>query len=406
MITRLFAPVALWLLGLVMALAGGWGVMWLLVYALGVLLVGSLVWAQVNVSGLELRRRHRAGHVQVGEKLAETVVLEPRSPALAWWPRLWLELRDQSTLPGHALDRVVSLGPLGRRVWEHQTTCTQRGRFTIGPAWVESGDPFGLFRARRRVGSESSILVYPRAEDLPRFGRVPGELPGGSLQGSRVQFTTPNVAGIRDYAPGDSFNRIHWPTTARTGRLMVREFELDPSADIWLALDLHRDVQVGEGLESTEEYGVTAAASLAKYFLGQGRSVGLVSQGATLPADRGPRQLERVLEILALVRASSHLSLDALLPAETGRFMRSSTLVVVTPSTSEDWVTFCQMMGGRGIHTVAVLVEAGTFGRAPAPILLVSSLAAARIPTYMVKRGESMAHALAAPRFSVTGHDR
>ncbi len=77
---------------------------------------------------------------------------------------------------------------------------------------------------------------------------------------------------------------------------MVREFELDPSADIWIVLDLARDVQAGAGAESTEEYGVTATASLAKLFLGQGRSVGLVSQQVTLPADRGPRQLERMLE--------------------------------------------------------------------------------------------------------------
>jgi uncharacterized protein (DUF58 family) len=256
------------------------------------------------------------------------------------------------------------------------------------------------------VGTETTIVVYPRAENLPRFGRVPGELPGGSLQGRRVQFTTPNVSGVREYSPGDPFNRIHWASTARTGRLMVREFELDPSADIWLVVDLHRDDQVGEGLQSTEEYAVTAAASLAKFFLGQGRSVGLISQGVTLPTDRGPRQLERVLEVLALVRANSQLSLAALLSAETGRFLRSSTLVVVTPTVSESWVSFCQMLSGRGIHSLGVLIEADTFGRAPSPLLLVSSLAAARIPAYIVKRGESMAQALAAPRVGVAGADR
>ena len=242
--------------------------------------------------------------------------------------------------------------------------------------------------------SESPDPAVP----LPRFGRVPGELPGGSLQGQRVQFTTPNVSSVRDYRPGDAFNRIHWPTSARTNKLMVREFELDPSADIWIVLDLCADAHAGSGMESTEEYAVTAAASLARHLLDQGRAVGLVSQTATLPADRGPRQAERILEVLALVRASSTLELSALLSAETSRFARSSTLIVITPSTAESWARFCQALAGRGVRTTAVLIEAATFGQAPSTLLLVSSLAAAHIATYLVKRGDRLEHALSSPR--------
>lgn len=178
---------------------------------------------------------------------------------------------------------------------------------------------------------------------------------------------------------------------------MVREFELDPSADIWLVLDLHRDVQSGAGPDSTEEYAVTATASLASHFLEQGRSVGLVSQSVTLPADRGPRQRERILEVLALVHATSHLPLGTLLTAETSRFARSSTLVVITASTHEEWVGFCQALAGRGVHSTAVLVEAATFGPAASPVLLVSSLAAAHIPTYLVKKGDDLGVALYLP---------
>jgi hypothetical protein len=233
---------------------------------------------------------------------------------------------------------------------------------------------------------------------------VPGELPGGSVQGVRVQFSTPNVASVRDYHPGDAFNRIHWPTTARTARLMVREFELDPTADVWIVVDLDADVHTGSGLESTEEYAVTAAASLARHLLDQGRAVGLVSQTATLPADRGPRQVERILEVLALVQATSHLTLAAMLSAETSRFARSSTLIVVTPSTAEAWARFCQALNGRGVHSSAVLIEAATFGQAPLTLLLVSSLAAAHIPTYLVKRGDRLEHALASPRIAMRGY--
>jgi uncharacterized protein (DUF58 family) len=395
---------ALWLVLLLFALSTGWNATWMLVWALGLLVVASFLWAHWNVSGLELRRRHRITRIQVGDPFAEQVILEAEPGALQWWPRLWLELHDASDFPGHHLDSVLSLGPVGRKVWELKSICTRRGRFTLGPVWVTSGDPFGIFRTSRKLIAGTAVVVYPRTIPLPRFGRVPGELPGGSLQGVRVQFTTPNVSSIREYRPGDAFNRIHWASTARTSRLMVREFELDPTTDVWIVLDLHADVHTGSGLESSEEYAVTAAASLARHLLDQGRAVGLVSQTMTLPADRGPRQIERILEVLALVQAASPLSLAGLLSAETSRFARSSTLVIVTPSTSEAWARFCQALGGRGVHTTAVLVEAATFGTAETPLLLVSSLAAAHIPTYLVKRGDALEHVLSTPRASMRGY--
>lgn len=404
MLLKLGGLVGLWLVLLAFALSTGWNATWILVYALGFLVVGSFLWAHANVAGLELRRRHRITRIQVGDSFTEQAVLELEPGVLQWWPRLWLELHDGSDFPNHHLDSVLSLGPLGRKVWELKSTTTRRGRFTLGPVWVTSGDPFGIFRRSKRLVEGTNIVVYPRTVPLPRFGRMPGELPGGALQGTRVQFTTPNISSIRDYQPGDAFNRIHWPSTARTNKLMVREFELDPTADIWIVLDLNADVHAGTGLESTEEYAVTATASLARHLLDQGRAVGLVSQSATLPADRGPRQLERTLEVLALVRASSNLTLAAMLSAETSRFARSSTLIVVTPSTSEGWARFCQALGGRGVHTNAVLVEAATFGPAQSTLLLVSSLAAAHIPTYLVKRGERLDHALSTPRLSMRGY--
>src|SRR5216683_5968440 len=317
MFRKLAALLGLWLVLLVLALSTGWNAVWVLVYSLGLVVAGSALWANWNVSGLELRRRHRVTRVQVGDPFVEQVVLEALPGAGQWWPRLWLEVHDASDFPEHHLDGVLSLGPVAHKAWELRSICTRRGRFSLGPVWVTSGDPFGIFRSSRKLTDGANVVVYPRAVPLPYFGRVPGELPGGSLQGVRVPFNTPNFNSVREYRPGDAFNRIHWPTTARTTRLMVREFELDPTADVWIVLDLNIDVQAGAGVESTEEYAVTATASLARHLLDQGRAVGLVSQTATLPADRGPRQVERILEVLALVQATSRLSLSAMLSAET-----------------------------------------------------------------------------------------
>jgi uncharacterized protein (DUF58 family) len=168
-----------------------------------------------------------------------------------------------------------------------------RGKFRLGPATLISGDPFGIFRLERSVPGSNEVLVYPRTTALPGFSLPSAELPGGQDVRSRAFHVTPNVSTIREYQPGDSFNRIHWRSTARLSQLMVKEFELDPTAEVYLVLDMQERVQqilaptrAGRGdrplneqriAESTEEYGVQTAASIARHLLEQNRMLGLIS---------------------------------------------------------------------------------------------------------------------------------
>jgi uncharacterized protein (DUF58 family) len=403
----------LWVFVSILALAGGWSLLFYLSWALLLLLGISYLLAFSGSRAFYFHRQTRTLRAEVGSYFDEKIVVENGS----WIPKFWLEIEDRGQHPEHTASFVVSLGPYGRFVRPVHTLCRQRGVFQLGPVYAHSGDPFGLFRYQRQISGSSTLVVYPVALDLPAFGRLPGDLPGGGLQGERVQFSTPNVAGVRDYQPGDTYNRIHWPTTARQRRLMVKEFELDPFSDVWLILDLDSRTMVGSGPESTEEYAVTACASLAKYFLAENRAVGVVTQGQVLAADREMRQLLKVLELLAFVRPRPRPSLVELLLAEQQRFGRTDCLVVVTATTDDNWVRVGQTLGARGVRTSAVLVNAATFrptpprvritphgggvvlpeDRAAPPLLLAGSTAAAGMPTYLLKQGYPLQQALAAP---------
>jgi uncharacterized protein (DUF58 family) len=220
------------------------------------------------------------------------------------------------------------------------------------------------------------------------------------------------VAGIRDYTPSDSFNRIAWTTTARLGRLMVKEFDLDPTADVWVILDMeaavHLPPQAGVApsddsepwRDSTEEFSVVVAASLAQHFLTQKRAVGLVTAGQhteVLAAERGARQSVKLLEALAVIRAAGGLGLGELLLAESGRFGRHGTLVIITPSTDDDWVPALHTLLRGGLRAGVVMVEAATFGGAASPLLVVGHLATLRVPTLLLKRTDDLRLALAQP---------
>ena len=105
---------------------------------------------------------------------------------------------------------------------------------------IRTGDPFGFFERRRSVGQGVTVVVYPRVEPLPLWRLPAADLEGSHAQPERTLQTTPLATTVRPWAPGDSFNRIHWKTTARHGEIQVKEFDLEQTADAWMFLDLER----------------------------------------------------------------------------------------------------------------------------------------------------------------------
>ncbi|MCX2726191.1 DUF58 domain-containing protein [Thermomicrobium sp. 4228-Ro] len=402
--------VALALIVLFLSQLNRWVVFDKLFFVLVTVLLVSFVWSRLALSGLAVRRRTVTDRAHVGDQLVEYVELENRSRL----GKLWVEVIDQSDLPGHRLSRVVTLGGHAKVSWRAKTWCTRRGRFRLGPMVLRSGDPFGLFECRVLIPATHQLVVYPAVVDLSTVRLPAGELPGGSQLQKRTPYVTPNVASIRQYQPGDSFNRIAWSASARAGQLMVKEFELDPSTDLWLVVDGDRrhhvrlSIDGGERgstgieawLDSTEEYAVTIAASLARFFLEQNRAVGLIAQGArpiVLPTDRGARQLVKMLEFLADFHAEGTEPLQNVLLAEQAHFGRQSSLIIITPSTDEAWVRVLADLVVRSVRALAVLVEPSTFGGTESSLLVVSELAALGVPFVLVKYGDDLRRALATP---------
>ncbi len=384
-----------------------------LFYLLLALLLLSYVWAWSNVQGVEVSRDIGARRAQVGEEARERLILDNLWPL----PKLWVEVQDHSDMPLHAGGFVAYLPAHARRRWTLRTPCTMRGKWTLGPVTLHSGDPFGIFKLERQIPSTTDIIVYPATVPLPNFRLPSAELPGGADLRTRTFHVTPNVSSIREYVPGDSFNRIHWRSSARTNKLMVKEFELDPTADVWVVIDMHeraqaiseesrtlfhdrrlgREIQVPE---STEEYIVSAAASVARHLLSGSRNVGLLGWGQQreiIPPEREARQLYKILESLAILRAHGTHPLAEVLIAESTQFSRSSTMIVITSSVDPGWVTSLQQLLYRGIQTAVIFVDPETFGGWPGTNSIIGKLNEMRIPVYRVEQGESLEQALRQP---------
>ena len=381
----------------VLGFATGFWLLFRLAYVILIAIPLAWLWPREMAKGLEVQVQRTDQRVTQGQPIEGRVTI--RSKSLL--PKVWLEVEDPSTLPGHAARRVLTLPVRGVASWSYRTRTRLRGVYQVGPVRVTARDPFGFFRRSRTFGDAATILVYPNAPELPNFYVPAANLPGEGRIRRRTHNVTPNVSGLRAYAPGDSYNRIHWPSTARMGQPMVKQFELDPASDIWIVVDLQRDVHVGKGEESTEEMAVSVAASVCRYFIQQNRSVGLMAFGERLridEPDRGQNHYTRMLETLALARAVGDAPISNLLFEESrrfGRFGRHTTVLTITPSTEERWPLTLISLAGRGVKVAAILVEANTFGDAPSPLDVYGTLASGGIHTVTVKRRDDLGRVLA-----------
>ncbi|MEO7001037.1 MAG: DUF58 domain-containing protein [Ktedonobacterales bacterium] len=378
-----------------LAISVNWKPFWVLFYALLIALALSIAWLALSVRGLTFNRSALGGRAQVGERIEERLALENHS----WMPKLWVQVVDGSTLPGHHAGYVSSVGPHQRIAWRARTVCRRRGRYTLGPVVATTGDPLGLFRRELTLAPEHQLLVLPSVLNLNNFHLYPGVMPGRGRGSQRSLQTTTNIVTVRNYVPGDALTRIHWPSTARHSQFMVKEFDLDPTIDVVILLDFDRDAQAGENESSTEEYGVTITASIASYLLRQQElSVALAVTGApdaSLALDRGERQLDRILEALAVAHPRRAVPLAVALAEEEQRLARNTVLIIVTPSTELDWTQGLAHLRQRGVRPLVILLDPHSFDDQMAGNTAIhDALVATGTPVVAIHRGDALIHVL------------
>ncbi|HEY8438923.1 MAG TPA: DUF58 domain-containing protein [Candidatus Limnocylindrales bacterium] len=328
-----------------------------LVYLAILVIGGAYILTRLGLADLEAGYavNQLTGHV--GERLQITYTLRNTSRL----PKPWLEIHNPTTLPGGLPGRALSLGSRAERSWLVRAPLTRRGHFRVEPLQIRTGDPFGFFEASAAVGQGVAVVVYPRIDRLPLW-----RLPAASIEGShsapeRTLQTSPLATAVRPYAPGDSFNRIHWRSTARHGEIQVKEFELEQTADAWIFLDLERAVQGGRGEESTVEVACRAAASIADKALLENRAVGMTVNAhrqAIVPADRGGRQHLKIMQLLAAVDGDGVTSLAESIVGSAGRLRRGMTAIIITPSQDRGWIRPIAALRTRGIASVIVTLDA------------------------------------------------
>jgi uncharacterized protein (DUF58 family) len=148
---------------------------------------------------------------------------------------------------------------------------------------------------------------------------------------------------------------------------------------------------------STEEYGISIAASVARYFLRLDRAVGFVAAGQSLTAispDRGGRQLGKILESLALLRAAGNLPINGLVELQAQHIPRGSTVIMITHSVREEIAVSADYLRRRGLRPVVVLLNAASFDGSAGTAQLREMLRFLSVPVRVVSKDDNIGAAL------------
>jgi uncharacterized protein (DUF58 family) len=393
--------------GAIGTLVSGAAVYVRLLYLSVLLLVLAWLLTVPSLRGIKVERQARSLRASVGDIFEEHFEISNASRL----PKLWLEVANETPIPHATGSRVLTfLRARQKRIYTARTWLTNRGGFPLGPTTVTAGDPFGIFRVSKSYPAGPSLVVVPMIFPVTQFLSPPGLLPGGKAIRRKSIDITPHASGIREYVPGDPMKRIHWPTSIRRGQLMVKEFEQDPQAEVWLFLDTHKNSHVmksGEEFDlppvddlfllrrrqvklppATLEYAISIAASLSHYFIQQRRAVGLVSASGrmykVISAERSERQEAKILEELAFLQAESSYTLPGLVTAQMGQLPPGSSAILISPTISPELLIGVDSLQRRKVRPVVVLLMSGSFGSPTDNEDLALSLSERKVPVCRV----------------------
>ena len=287
-----------------------------------------------------------------------------------------------------------------------------RGRYPIEETRLELEDPFGLERVSVELPSGGSILVYPHLVDVERLFSEAG---ARSPEGRRLLLRRPSgfdLHSVREYEEGESLRRVHWPSTAKRGQLMVKELEDSPRDESAVLLDADAGGVVGEAPDSSFELAVRAAGSILKAHASRGRRAALILNAAR-PAYQRVHSFDgdwhRVLELLAAVQPDGHLPVASLLVDEAGPASRALELTVVTSSLTNRLAERLAHRAAARHGTVLVYVDAASFagdeaGKVPPDAIAhVLRLQRVGVPVAVLRRGDDLVQKLSPDSLRAVG---
>jgi uncharacterized protein (DUF58 family) len=308
-----------------------------------------------------------------GDKSSFT--LKITNPTL--WPFAWISLVPgipADLMPGKAQRPVFALSPRSTGEVSFQVTARERGIYVLGPWGVFTGGLFGIRTRNLTVTQGKTIVVFPQIHDVGDVALARRHSFGAFAALQRINPDPTRLVGLRRYQEGDQLRSIHWPATAKTQFLQVKQYEHTVTATSILFLNLSKEDYSRSRWNGSAERAISVTASLVTYLINRGEACGLVSNAdfvQHLPGDlldshegmvklsprQGTAQLTQVLTLLAGVRVQERKSFVQLLTECVHHYEGATMLLWVVPRDTPELVERARILVRRGRQVQIVVVE-------------------------------------------------
>jgi uncharacterized protein (DUF58 family) len=258
------------------------------------LLAAAALWVRLHPIALAARR-HLRERLQVGVDGRVDVTIESRA-----------DRRLPTMTVSDAFDRgrrsarflLAPLPPDEPARAAYRLPTDQRGRFELGPLRATVSDPFGLASHTKRVLGTEEVIVFPRVHELMSLPETGGDEPDRDQPRAHGRLDPGGeFLNLRDYEPGDDLRRVHWRSTARRGRLMVRQNEARHRTPVLVMLD----VRPTSHDRASFERAVEACASVVTACERVARPCSVILSTGVVVGTAGRRHLSSVMDELAVV---------------------------------------------------------------------------------------------------------
>lgn len=323
----------------VYAMFQGGFVSWFLFYSIVPILLYTVAVALFPMHSLDVQRQVNREIFASGATMEVMVTVRRHSR----FPLLFLTVDDR--LPeglamhtdggsddNHAGARMIFFPGTKRELqFMYQVTPMPRGEYLLGDVIIKTGDVFGFLQKSKTVSIRQSILVYPRYEEIHNWVPFEHHEEGTHRGRQGFHYDLTSVGGIRDYSPGDRLSWLDWKSTARTNKLLTKEFERPLNKDMIICMDRSGEHYGKEG--KLFERAVTVAASMVRFGLRRGSSVGFVSFGqekVMIPLANSSDQQWRIFYHLAGARPDGKGDDSTLIAQAIRRYPLKANVLYIT----------------------------------------------------------------------------